>query len=102
MWKKKQLAERSLDRLQDAADAIADDLRSEVKNALKDAIDRASKAYDETRGKALGAAKSADGLLRDKALLMVGIAAGGALLTGMLLRGGHRAEPARDPHPTEA
>ena len=102
MWKKKQLAERSLDRLQDAADAIADDVRSEVRGALKDAVGRANKAYDKTRGQALGAAATANGFVRDKALLLVGIAAGSALLAGMLLRGGHKAEPARDAHPTSA
>ncbi|HLK24135.1 MAG TPA: hypothetical protein VKT30_05715 [Caulobacteraceae bacterium] len=98
MWKKKKLAARSLDHLQDAADAIADDLRAEVSGRLKDAFGRANDAYDRTRGRAMDAAESANGFVRDKALMLVGIAAGTALLTGLLMGGRRHASAAE--HPT--
>jgi ElaB/YqjD/DUF883 family membrane-anchored ribosome-binding protein len=74
------LAERSLGRLNDAAGAIAEDVKSETKTRLRGAKRAVDDAYGQTRDTALGAMGEAEGLLRDKALMAVGIVAGAGLL----------------------
>ena len=88
MFRTATLTKRSLHRLKRAARAIGDDVSSEAKDRLKDAIGAVGEAYDHTREKALGAAGAADGFVRHKALLLMGIAAGTALAAGCALRGG--------------
>jgi ElaB/YqjD/DUF883 family membrane-anchored ribosome-binding protein len=81
------LAERSLGRLNDAAGAIAEDMKSETKTRLRGAKRAVDDAYGQTRDTALGAMGEAEGFLRDKALMAVGIVAGAGLLLGFALRG---------------
>jgi ElaB/YqjD/DUF883 family membrane-anchored ribosome-binding protein len=86
------LTARSLDRLADAAEGIARDVKSTAKGRLRKVFGRANRAYDETRGVALGAVGRADDFVRDRSLMLLGIAAGTALLVGFLLRAGQRDE----------
>ena len=89
------LTARTLDRVADTAGAIADDVKSEANGRLRDVIGRAKDAYGQTRDKALDAFDGAEGLLRDRSLLVLGIVAGAALLLGFALRGGQRAAPSK-------
>lgn len=97
MFKRKRgsLAARSLDRLQDAAGAIAEDARSEAGGRLREAIGLANKAYGASRERALDAADSADHFLRGKTFVLLGVAATTALLAGLVL-GGKRGPSAPD------
>ena len=97
------LTHRSLDRLADAAEAIARDVKSTAKGRLHSVLGRANRAYDRTRDTAVGAVGRADGFVRDRSLMLLGIAAGTALMVGFLLRGGKRAEaPGTDTDPASA
>jgi uncharacterized protein YjbJ (UPF0337 family) len=89
------LTTRTLDRVTDTAGAIADDVKSEANGRLRDVIGLANDAYGQTRDKALDAFDGAEGFLRDRSLLVLGIVAGAALLLGFALRGAQRAAPSK-------
>jgi ElaB/YqjD/DUF883 family membrane-anchored ribosome-binding protein len=99
----KTLTARSLDHLADAAEAIAGDVKSTAKGRLGEVVGLANQAYDRTRGRALGAVGRADGFVRARSLMLLGIAAGTALVVGFALRPSKRVEsPASDTDPASA
>jgi ElaB/YqjD/DUF883 family membrane-anchored ribosome-binding protein len=85
------LTARTLERMTDTAGAIADDVKSEANDRLREAAGLANDAYGQTRDKALETFERTDGFLRDRSLLVLGVVAGAALLAGFALRGGDRA-----------
>ena len=85
------LTARTLDRVTDTASAIANDVKSEANGRLRDVVGLANDAYGRTRDKALDAFDGAEGFVRDRSVLVLGIVVGAALLVGFALRGGPRA-----------
>jgi hypothetical protein len=97
------LTSRSLDRLADAAEAVAGDVKSTARGRVRHAIRLADRAYRQARRRALSAGGRADAFPRERSLMLLGIAAGTAVLVGVALRGGKRIEaPATDTDPASA